>query len=68
MVLLGELLRTGDDAGEFQVADVEATARRLLILIDGLGAQKVTRDAAGEEIMHIARAYVASELGSPRRG
>jgi hypothetical protein len=49
-------------AGEFHVADVQAAARRVLILIDGLGAQKVIRDAATDEITHIARSYVASEL------
>ncbi|BBZ29961.1 HTH-type transcriptional regulator BetI [Mycolicibacterium madagascariense] len=64
LTLIGEILRAGRDAGEFEVSDVEASARRLLILIDGLGAQKVTRDATGNEIAHIARSYVASELPS----
>ena len=64
LVLIGQLIEAGRDAGEFHVADVEAAARRVLILIDGLGAQKVIRDAADEEIRHIARSYLASELGS----
>lgn len=46
----------------FHLADVDATARRLLILIDGLAAQKVIRDATTDEIEHIARSYMASEL------
>jgi hypothetical protein len=33
------------------------------IMIDGLGAQKVIRDAPTDEIKHIARTYVAIELG-----
>jgi AcrR family transcriptional regulator len=64
LALIGELILAGRDAGEFHVADVDAAARRVLILIDGLGAQKVIRDAADDEIKHIARSYVASELGS----
>jgi hypothetical protein len=55
--------RAGDEAGEFTVADVGVAARRLLIMIDGLGAQKVIRDAPTDEIKHIARTYVAFELG-----
>ncbi|MDT5178111.1 MAG: hypothetical protein QOJ95_2309, partial [Mycobacterium sp.] len=62
--LIGGVILAGRDAGEFHVTDVEASARRMLILIDGLGAQKVIRDAADDEIKHIARSYVASELGS----
>ena len=58
------IVRAGSETGEFHVPDVDAAARRLLILIDGLGAQKVIRNAAGDEIEHIARAYVASELTS----
>jgi AcrR family transcriptional regulator len=62
--LIGGVILAGRDAGEFHVTEVEASARRMLILIDGLGAQKVIRDAADDEIKHIARSYVASELGS----
>ena len=43
--------------------DVEVAARRLLIMIDGLGAQKVVRAVPADEAKHIARVYVASELG-----
>ncbi len=64
LALIGDLVEAGRAAGEFHVADVQAAARRVLILIDGLGAQKVIRDAGTDEITHIARSYVASELGS----
>jgi AcrR family transcriptional regulator len=63
LALIGELIRAGRDAGEFRVADVGGAARRVLTLIDGLGAQKVIRDAADDEIMHIAHSFVATELG-----
>lgn len=63
LACIGDVLRVGRQAGEFDVPDVAVAARRLLILIDGLGAQKVIRDAATDEIKHIARAYVSSELG-----
>ena len=66
LALIGDLIRAGRESGEFHVADVEAAARRVLILIDGLGAQKVIRAAADDEIKHIARSYLASELGSQR--
>ena len=53
----------GDVRGVHASTDVDVAARRLLIMIDGLGAQKVIRDAATDEVKHIARSYVASELG-----
>ncbi len=46
--------------------DVDVAARRLLTMIDGLGAQKVVRAVPSDEIKHIARAYFASELGVAR--
>ncbi|MGH3643979.1 MAG: TetR/AcrR family transcriptional regulator [Mycobacterium sp.] len=64
LALIGDLVQAGRETGEFHVPDADAAARRLLILIDGLGAQKVIRNAAGDEIEHIARSYVASELTS----
>jgi AcrR family transcriptional regulator len=60
---IGDVVREGARSGDFGVRDVAVTARRLLILIDGLGAQKVIRDAPTDEIKHIARSYVHSELG-----
>jgi hypothetical protein len=45
------------------VADVDVAARRLLTMIDGLGAQTVVRAVPSNEAKHIARAYFASELG-----
>ena len=64
LAFIGDLVGAGVESGDFRVADVPATARRLLILIDGMGAQKVIRAGAGDEITHIARSYVASELGA----
>jgi AcrR family transcriptional regulator len=60
---IGGIVRAGRDSGEFSVADVEVSARRLLIMIDGLGAQKVIRDATADELKHIARSYFVFELG-----
>jgi AcrR family transcriptional regulator len=60
---IGDVVRAGTRSGDFAVPDVGVAARRLLIMIDGLGAQKVIRDAPTDEIKHIARAYVAFELG-----
>jgi len=67
LAFIADLVRAGVAAGEFRVADVAATARRLLILIDGLGAQKVIRAGAGDEIRHIAHSYASAELGSDAR-
>jgi AcrR family transcriptional regulator len=64
LTLIVDLIEAGRDTGELHVTDVAAAARRLLILIDGLGAQKVIRDVADEEIKHIAHSYLASELRS----
>jgi len=61
--LIGDVVSEGARSGDFTVPDVAVTARRLLILIDGLGAQKVIRDAPTDEIKHIARSFVSSELG-----
>jgi BetI-type transcriptional repressor, C-terminal len=61
--VIGETVRIGTGDGEFRVADVDVAARRLLTVIDGLGAQKVVRAVPSEEAKHIARAYFASELG-----
>jgi len=65
---IGAIVRTGATTGEFAVTDVDAAARRLLIVIDGLGTQKVIRDAATDDVKHIARAYVATELGASAAG
>jgi AcrR family transcriptional regulator len=64
---IGDVVSEGARSGDFNVPDVAVTARRLLILIDGLGAQKVIRDAPTDEIKHIARSYVSSELGLDAR-
>jgi hypothetical protein len=63
LACIGDAVRAGTRSGDFTVADVDVAARRLLIMIDGLGAQKVIRDASADEIKHIARSYVSSELG-----
>jgi hypothetical protein len=53
--VIGETVRIGTGDGEFRVADVDVAARRLLTVIDGLGAQKVVRAVPSEEAKHIAR-------------
>jgi AcrR family transcriptional regulator len=60
---LADIVRAGSAAGQFRVPDADVAARRLLTMIDGLGAQKVVRAVPSDEIKHIARAYYASELG-----
>ena len=64
---IAEIVRAGNDAGEFHAADPDVAARRLLTMIDGLGAQMVVRAVETGELKHIARAYVASELHLDRR-
>jgi AcrR family transcriptional regulator len=58
---------SGVDAGEFLVADAGVAARRLLTMIDGLGAQMVVRAVPSGEAKHIARSYFTAELGIDRR-
>jgi AcrR family transcriptional regulator len=67
LAFIAEIVRAGSAAGEFRVADPDVAARRLLTMIDGLGAQKVIGSVSSDEIKHIGRTYVRSELGlSPR--
>lgn len=63
---IADIVRAGVADGVFEVDDVDVAARRLLTMIDGLGAQKVVRAVPVEEAKHIARAYFASELGVAR--
>jgi AcrR family transcriptional regulator len=63
LACIAGIVREGTQAGEFRVNDVDVAARRLLTMIDGLGAQKVVRAVPSEEAKHIAQAYFASELG-----
>jgi len=63
LACIAAIVASGADSGEFTVPDVEVAARRLLIMIDGLGSQKVVRAVPAAEAKHIARVYVASELG-----
>ncbi|MDG4666079.1 TetR family transcriptional regulator C-terminal domain-containing protein [Mycobacterium sp. 236(2023)] len=63
---IAEIVALGERTGEFTVSDVDAAARRLLTLIDGLGSQKVVRSVPAADAQHIARAYVASELVAQR--
>jgi AcrR family transcriptional regulator len=62
LACIAEVVREGDATGEFHARDAEVAARRLLTLIDGLGAQMVVRAADPAELKHIARSYVVSEL------
>ncbi|MGZ6780233.1 MAG: TetR/AcrR family transcriptional regulator, partial [Mycobacterium sp.] len=63
LACIGDIVRSGVEHGEFDVADPDVTARRLLTMIDGLGAQMVVRAVPADEAKHIARAYFTSELG-----
>jgi hypothetical protein len=49
------------------VADADVAARRLLTMIDGLGAQMVVRAVPSREAKHIARSYFTAELGIDKR-
>ena len=62
---IADIVRAGQTAGEFRRGDADVSARRVLTMIDGLGAQQVVRAVPADELKHIARAYVASELGRP---
>ena len=66
LTCIADIVEAGSRTGEFQVLAVDVAARRLLTMIDGLGAQKVVRAVPSDEIKHIARAYFASELGVAR--
>ncbi len=64
---IADIVASGVRSGEFQVADVDVAARRLLTMIDGLGAQMVVRAVPSDEAKHIARSYLTSELAIDRR-
>jgi AcrR family transcriptional regulator len=63
LACLGDIVRLGVGSGEFRVPDPDVAARRLLTMIDGLGAQMVVRAVPADEAKHIARSYFTSELG-----
>ncbi|BDY26383.1 MULTISPECIES: TetR/AcrR family transcriptional regulator [Mycolicibacterium] len=63
LTFLTAIVKAGRESGELRVVDDAVAARRLLTMIDGLGAQKVVRAVPADEAKHIARAYFASELG-----
>lgn len=62
LACIGDIVRYGVDSGEFHVADADVAARRLLTMIDGLGAQMVVRAVPSREAKHIARSYFTAEL------
>jgi AcrR family transcriptional regulator len=64
---LADIVRSGVTSGEFHVADADVAARRLLTMIDGLGAQMVVRAVPSGEAKHIARSYFIAELGIGKR-
>jgi AcrR family transcriptional regulator len=66
LACIADIVRAGAAEGEFHPTDVDVAARRLLTMIDGLGAQKVIRAVPADEAKHIAQSYVASELGVAR--
>jgi AcrR family transcriptional regulator len=63
LACIADIVGAGTRDGEFRVDDVDVAARRLLTMIDGLGAQKVVRAVPSDEAKHIAQAYFTSELG-----
>ena len=63
LACIAEIVRYGVSSGEFDVADADVAARRLLTMIDGLGAQMVVRAVPSSEAKYIARSYFTSELG-----
>ena len=65
--VIADIVRSGVNAGDFHVADVDVAARRLLTMIDRLGAQMVGTAVPSEEAKHIARSYFTSELGLSAR-
>ncbi|WP_164478445.1 TetR/AcrR family transcriptional regulator [Mycolicibacterium stellerae] len=65
--ILADIVRLGVGSGEFHAADADVAARRLLTMIDGLGAQMVVRAVPSREAKHIARSYFTSELGIAER-
>jgi AcrR family transcriptional regulator len=67
LACIADIVGAGLNSGEFHVADVNIAARRLLTMIDGLGAQMVVRAVPSSEAKHIARSYFAAELGIDRR-
>jgi AcrR family transcriptional regulator len=63
LACIAGIIRSGAATGEFHVADADVAARRLLTMIDGLGAQMVVRAVPSGEAKHIARSYFTSDLG-----
>jgi hypothetical protein len=61
------LFALASGSGEFHVADADVAARRLLTMIDGLGAQVLVRAVPSGEPKHIARSYFPSEVGIGRQ-
>ncbi|RDH78227.1 TetR family transcriptional regulator [Mycolicibacterium moriokaense] len=64
---IADIVCSGIGSGEFRVADPDVASRRLLTMIDGLGAQMVVRAVPSAEAKHIARSYFTSELGIDTR-
>lgn len=62
LACIADVVREGNATGEFHAGDPDVAARRLLTMIDGLGAQMVVRAVEPAELKHIARSYVVSEL------
>jgi hypothetical protein len=60
---MADIVCPGVSAGEFHVADADVSARRLLTIIDGLGAQMVVRAVPASEAKRITRSYFTSEPG-----
>lgn len=62
IAFLTGIVAAGVASGEFHVSDPGTAARRLLTIIDGLGAQAAVQALPPEELKEIATSFATSEL------
>jgi AcrR family transcriptional regulator len=67
---IAQIVRDGQDAGEFEPVDADTFALRLASLIDGLAIQAILRDrdATSERVREACVELAGRELGFPARG
>lgn len=63
---LTAIAQRGVDSGDFAVQDARQSATRLLLLLDGLGAQRVIRSTDPRELLRIAHDYARLEFRPAR--
>ena len=65
--LVRDIVQHGVATGQFTTADADATAWRLLSVLDGLALQVVAHDAliTRDEVIAWTRSAAARELGTP---